>query len=96
LEEEEVRDVGEVGLPGVEHALEDAEVDEGCGFEDGSDAFRIPRSCAEGGRSCADGEGLAEGYSRFPKGMTERKATTSARRRPLHFVAAHFVVVEAF
>jgi len=50
LEEEEVRDVGEVGLAGVEEALEDAEVDEGRGFESVGDGFRIPRS------SCADGE----------------------------------------
>ena len=50
LQKEEVRDVGEVGLAGVDEALEDAEVDEGRGFESGSDGFRIPRS------SCADGE----------------------------------------
>ena len=46
LEEEEVRDVGEVGLAGVEEALEDAEVDEGRGFESVGDGFRIPRSPA--------------------------------------------------
>ena len=50
LQEEEVANVGEVGLPGVEEALEDAEVDEGRGFESVGDGFRIPRS------SCADGE----------------------------------------
>ena len=61
LQEEEVADVGEVGLPGVDHALEDGEVDEGRGFESGSDgSSRIPRSCADGGRSCADGEGLEQ------------------------------------
>jgi hypothetical protein len=50
LEEEEVADVGEVGLAGVDEALEDAEIDEGGGFEDGSDIPRIPRSsCADGG-----------------------------------------------
>jgi hypothetical protein len=43
LEEEEVGDVGEVGLAGVDEALEDAEVDEGRGFESGSDSSRIPR-----------------------------------------------------
>jgi len=41
LQEEEVANVGEVGLPGVEHALEDAEIYESCGFEDGSDVLRI-------------------------------------------------------
>jgi hypothetical protein len=50
LQEEEVGDVGEVGLAGVEEALEDAEVDEGCGFERvGDSSSRIPRSCADGG-----------------------------------------------
>jgi hypothetical protein len=42
LQEEEVADVGEVGLPGVEHALEDGEVDEGCGFERVCDLLKIP------------------------------------------------------
>ena len=50
LEEEEVGDVGEVGLAGVEHSLEDAEVDEGGGFESGSDGFRIPRTAGVTGR----------------------------------------------
>ncbi len=45
LQEEEVGDVGEVGLVGVDHALEDAEVDEGGGFEWVGDGIRIPRSC---------------------------------------------------
>ncbi len=43
LQEEEVADVGEVGLAGVDHALEDAEVDEGGGFEGVGDGFRIAR-----------------------------------------------------
>jgi hypothetical protein len=43
LEEEEVADVGEVGLTGVNEALEDAEVDEGSGFEGvGDNPSRIP------------------------------------------------------
>ena len=46
LEEEEVADVGEVGLTGVNEALEDAEVDQGSGFESvGDNSLRIPRSC---------------------------------------------------
>jgi hypothetical protein len=45
LEEEEVGDFGEVGLAGVKKALEDAEVDEGSGFERVGDSSRIPRSC---------------------------------------------------
>ena len=55
LEEEEVGDVGEVWLAGVDEALKDAEVDEGGGFERGCDGFRIPRSSSADGalRSCA-------------------------------------------
>ena len=50
MEEEEVGDVGEIWLAGVDEALEDAEVDEGGGFERVGDGFRIPRSsCADGG-----------------------------------------------
>ncbi len=45
LQEEEVADVGEVGLRGAEHALELGEVDECNGFEQLSDNLRIPRSC---------------------------------------------------
>jgi hypothetical protein len=57
LEEEEVTDVGEVGLPGVDHALEDGEVYEGGGFEDGGDdSLRIPRSSSADGES--NGAGL--------------------------------------
>ncbi len=42
LEEEEVADVGELGLRGVEEALDLGEVDESDGFEQLSDSLRIP------------------------------------------------------
>lgn len=55
LQEEEVADVREVGLARMEEALEDAEVDEGGGFERVRDDFRIARSCADGGSESVRG-----------------------------------------
>ncbi len=47
LQKEKIADIGEVRLPGMDHALECGEVDVGGGFEDGSDnPSRIPRSFA--------------------------------------------------
>ena len=92
LEEEEVGDVGQVGLAGVDQALEDAEVDEGGGFECGSDgSSRIPRVCADSrSKTCGEDVPLCEicdrsceYRSKFPPGKTEGRANATAVRLPI-------------